>query len=373
MNKLHKNLIATALIAPVSFSAWAANNANGTMQNGSMGMMGHSSCQMDASQIELRVLSQEETDSLKYMREEEKLARDVYQVLYEQTFAMVFGNIAQSEQQHMDKVKLFLDAYRIDDPAQEEPGKFTDEILQTLYDDLIAQGSVSELEAFKVGALVEEVDIQDLDVAIENTEIAELKAMYTNLRDASYKHLRAFTKKIIAIDGSYTAQILGQDAVDTILSAPNVSMEMGNAKLINDTGESSSNSCFISELSVDQQAVQNGSSISETQLVSISYQVQVDATEVGQTADWIMLAKFAEVDGADNWFVRNGEQWLSWDGKLGNMPAAAADYVLEAEQTIPVFQGTFNGMPGSYTIYIGYRLEDNSLIYKQAPLVFTVE
>lgn len=374
MNKFNKKLVSIALAVPISFSVWAGNNSNGTMQNGSMGgmqnnMMGHAICQPDASQIELRTLSQQEIDSLKFMREEEKLARDVYQVLYEQTLAMVFGNITQSEQKHMDRVGVFLEAYGIPDPAKEQVGEFTDQSLQTLHDDLLIKASVSDLEAYKVGALIEEVDIEDLELAIENTDIAELKAMYTNLRDASYKHLRAFTKQIIAIEGNYTAQVLDQTEVDEILTSANVAMQMGNAIKVMAIGEATSSSCFTSNLTAEQKTLQNGSSVAANQSVTVAYQVKVDATEVGQAVDWIMLVNYAD----NNWFVRSGDQWLNWDGTVGELPVAATGFILQDEQTIPVFEGVLNDMPGKYAVYIGYRMEDNSLVYKPAPLVFTVK
>ena len=377
MNKFKKNLVAIALVVPVSFSVWAANNANGTMQKGGMGgmqnnMMGHSSCQLDAMQIEQRSLSQSEIDGLKFMREEEKLARDVYQVLYKQTFANVFGNISQSEQSHMDRVAVFLEAYDIPDPAKVDDGDFTDQSLQALYNNLIAQGSESVIAALKVGALIEEVDIEDLDAVIEDTEIAELKKMYTALRDASYKHLRAFTKQIIAIEGSYSAQMLDQAAVEDILSAANTTMQMGNATRLEGAEENTSNACFTSNLIVDQQTLQNGSSIGAHQSVNIAYQAKVDPMDIGQTADWVMLANYVAINGTDNWFVRSADQWQEWDGQVGTLPAAATGYVLQSEQTIPVFEGVLNGMPGRYTMYIGYRLKDDSLVYKDSALVFSV-
>ena len=377
MKKFNKNLVAIALVVPVSFSVWAGNNANGTMQNGGMGgmqnnMMGHSSCQLDANQIQQRTLSQSEIDGLKFMREEEKLARDVYQVLYKQTSAMVFGNISQSEQAHMDRVAVFLEAYAIPDPAKAGEGDFTDQSLQALYTDLIAQGSESLIAAYKVGALIEEVDIEDLDAVIESTEIAELKNMYTALREASYKHLRAFTRQIIAIEGSYTALVLDQEVVEGILNGQNTSMQMGNTKRQTGAEESASNSCFISSLSADQQTLQNGSSIGAHQAVKIAYQVKVEATDVGQEADLIMLANYAASNGANNWFVRSGDQWQEWDGQIGTLPAAATGYVLQSEQTVPVFEGMLSGMPGRYSMYIGYRLRDDSLVYKDTALVFSI-
>lgn len=88
--------------------------------------------------------------------------------------------------------------------------------------------------------------------------------------------------------------------------------------------------------------------------------------------DWILLANYAATDDSANWFVRSGDQWQEWDGQVGNMPAAMVDYGIQSEQTIPVFGGVLDAMPGRYTIYIGYRLEDGSLVYKQTPLVFTI-
>ncbi|NYT47476.1 MAG: hypothetical protein H0A75_07795 [Candidatus Methanofishera endochildressiae] len=66
-----------------------------------------------------------------------------------------------------------------------------------------------------------------------------------------------------------------------------------------------------------------------------AYQVKVDAADVGETVDWVMLVNYA----GDNWFVRSGDQWLNWDGQVGELPAATTGYVLVDEQTIPVFEG----------------------------------
>ena len=49
-------------------------------------------------------LSAEEQDTLLWMREEEKLARDVYSRLYKVWKVRVFTNIAASEQRHMDAI-----------------------------------------------------------------------------------------------------------------------------------------------------------------------------------------------------------------------------------------------------------------------------
>ena len=162
-------------------------------------------------------LTEAEVATLKFMREEEKLARDVYLVMYEQYKSVVFANIAKSEQKHMDAIKRMLDKYGVPDPASTEFGVFNDASLQQLYDKLVVQGQVSELDAFKVGALIEEVDIEDLLAAIEETSKIPLDRVYGNLLRGSEKHLRAFVAHIEMLGEDYVAQHLPQDVVDDIL------------------------------------------------------------------------------------------------------------------------------------------------------------
>lgn len=167
-------------------------------------------------------LTQGEIDGLVYMREEEKLAHDVYVTLGDQWGLTQFSRIANSEQVHTDSVKTLLDRYGIADTASSEVGVFTNPDLQALYNDLIAQGSVSAAEALKVGGLIEEVDIQDLDTRIAANDQADIAAVYANLRSASEMHLRAFATGYQSTTGTaYTAQVLSADTVATILSGSN--------------------------------------------------------------------------------------------------------------------------------------------------------
>ena len=64
------------------------------------------------SQIPAGELSEAEKEGILYMREEEKLARDVHLKLYEIWGLQIFRNIADSEQTHMDAVKLLISRYR---------------------------------------------------------------------------------------------------------------------------------------------------------------------------------------------------------------------------------------------------------------------
>lgn len=130
---------------------------------------------------------------LKFMREEEKLARDVYRFLYQKWNISVFDRIAASEERHFQTVGTLLTRYRIDDPAaQDVPGVFADQRLTALYAELTAKGAASLKDALEVGITIEKVDIDDLSKALLETTKWDLKRAYANLSAASLTHLDTF-------------------------------------------------------------------------------------------------------------------------------------------------------------------------------------
>ncbi|VGO17275.1 hypothetical protein PDESU_05871 [Pontiella desulfatans] len=164
-------------------------------------------------------LTEAEADDLLFMREEEKLARDVYLTFYTLWGTQVFDNISQSEQRHTDSVLALIQKYGLVDPVGDNGiGEFENEELQHLYDDLVAIGGQSELEALYVGALIEEVDIEDIWLAMERTDKSDIDNVYANLLAGSENHLVAFVGNIENhIEGLYEAQYISQEEVDVIL------------------------------------------------------------------------------------------------------------------------------------------------------------
>ncbi len=153
------------------------------------------------------VLSEEESGIL-LMSEEEKLARDVYQELYDMWGLRSFANIAKSEQVHMDEVAELVGLYGLESPVLSEAGKFTDPELQKLYDNLIAQGSVSIEEAIKAAIAIEELDIKDLQGLISSSSDQNITAVYSNLLAGSYNHLESFTKQLDRFENNVTGNIV---------------------------------------------------------------------------------------------------------------------------------------------------------------------
>jgi hypothetical protein len=169
----------------------------------------------------MTVSAEEEADLL-YMREEEKLARDTYLTLADEWNLAVFSNIAGAEQKHMDALLKLLKKYNLPDPAASTAiGEFTNSTLQNLYNTLLAMGKQSSLNALKVGGIIEETDMRDINAAIERSQKEDIDLVYESLVCGSRNHLRGFAQNIVAATGTaYVAQVISQTEVDQILQSP---------------------------------------------------------------------------------------------------------------------------------------------------------
>ncbi|HIE45764.1 MAG TPA: DUF2202 domain-containing protein, partial [Flavobacteriaceae bacterium] len=166
-------------------------------------------------------LTQNEIDDLQVLREEEKLARDVYLFSYDKYGEDIFNNIASSEQKHMNKILTLLNKYNLDDPALANRGEFTNQTLQGLYDDLTAQSDISLIEALKVGATIEDLDINDIDDFISRTDNSDILAAYNKLNCGSRNHMRSYYGKLIENDITYDPQFISNNQLESIISSSN--------------------------------------------------------------------------------------------------------------------------------------------------------
>ena len=167
-------------------------------------------------------LSAEEQEGLLLMREEEKLARDVYRSLFGMWGEQIFDAISQSEQRHMDAVGLLLEKYGVPDPVLDDTGIFSNPELASLYDELVSRGSVSLSDALWVGATVEDLDIADLQRILADPQVdnVDIHTVCQNLLKGSRNHLRAFTYQMSLLGIPYVAQYLSQEEIDAIINSP---------------------------------------------------------------------------------------------------------------------------------------------------------
>ena len=135
-------------------------------------------------------------EQLVYLIEEEKLAHDVYSKMFELWGSKVFGNILNSEASHQSQVLTVMATRDIADPRSSQEGVFKNADLQKLYDELIAKGSKSAVDAYEVGVAIEVLDIDDLTKMLATAKDADVIAMMENLRRGSENHLRAFNNQL---------------------------------------------------------------------------------------------------------------------------------------------------------------------------------
>ncbi len=155
------------------------------------------------------------------MREEEKLARDVYTRLASSSKQPIFRNIARAESQHMRSIEQLVRARDTGDQAlNDTPGVFAFPEYQKLYETLVASGSRSPLDALMVGAKIEEMDIADLRQMLSQTSDPQVRRVLENLMHGSHNHLRAFASQLSRQGANYNAEFLSQAEFDEIANAP---------------------------------------------------------------------------------------------------------------------------------------------------------
>ncbi|MCW9013877.1 MAG: DUF2202 domain-containing protein [Gammaproteobacteria bacterium] len=214
------NNLKTTLLFPLLISSILLTGCNEDTLN-SLEASADETIEEKISALPLEAISSEEEASLLFMREEEKLARDVYLHLYAIWNLNIFNNIADSEQQHTNAVLLLLNRYQIADPVgSNDTGVFVDQSLQALYDALIASGSISLIDGLLAGTTIEETDILDIEQALLLVDNQDIKLVYESLLKGSRNHLRAYVRQLANQGLDYTPQYLSQQAYDAIINTP---------------------------------------------------------------------------------------------------------------------------------------------------------
>ena len=165
--------------------------------------------------------SDDELEILLHMKEEEKLAGDVYTFLYELWGTPVFLNISKAEETHKNAVLYLIEAYGDEYTLTGEAGVFENPDFQALYSQLVQKGSESLEAAMETGALIEEMDIKDLEEALTVVENENIKIVFENLLRGSRNHLRACNSQLNNLVVTYAPVYISQESFDQIVSTPN--------------------------------------------------------------------------------------------------------------------------------------------------------
>lgn len=162
-------------------------------------------------------LTADEIEFLFAVREDEKLARDLYAVFYTKFQNKIFENIGKSETTHLKAIERLYDYYQIDYPVVGDAGKFSDPELQHLYDSLIVKGD-SLLAAVKIMANLEESNIFHYREVLKTIINTNIKIVIENLEKGSENHFKAAIREITALGGVYTPLILSSEDYREIIA-----------------------------------------------------------------------------------------------------------------------------------------------------------
>lgn len=139
----------------------------------------------------------------------------------------MFQNIANSESQHISSVLALLNTYKISDPldGSSSLGQFVDPVIKDLYVKLTWRVDLSLEEALKVGLLIEDMDINDLEMGIAETSHADIVNVYSKLKCGSENHLRSFYSQASLLGITYTPDYITQAYFDSIVNSPRTSCQ----------------------------------------------------------------------------------------------------------------------------------------------------
>ena len=166
-------------------------------------------------------LTDAEVNGILSLREEEKVAYDVYTVMFEKYESKVFKNIAENEKEHMNKIKELIDQFNLTDPIAgtiDQKGVFSNKKMQTMYDEMILGGNYGLLDALRAAARFEETDIVDLRKYLSSASDQSVINVYLNLESGSQDHLRSLVKYIEDEGISYKPSYLSKEDFDKIMS-----------------------------------------------------------------------------------------------------------------------------------------------------------
>jgi len=210
-------VLSVAAIAAFILVVNSGSSANKVFNSGNRNQSDSFYCK--AGEFPKQDVSQSEEKELLYMREEEKMAHDVYSMMFDKWGLRPFSNIMGAEERHMAAIKSMIDKYALTDPVKDiKTGIFTNADIRKLYNGLLEQGNKSELDALKAGAEIEEVDIKDLLQGIKDTDNNDIKFVYNNLLNASGNHLRAFMRNIERRGSTYVPKHLDKKTFEEILN-----------------------------------------------------------------------------------------------------------------------------------------------------------
>ncbi|OQW92741.1 MAG: hypothetical protein BWK78_00735 [Thiotrichaceae bacterium IS1] len=107
--------------------------------------------------------------------------------------------------------------------------------------------------------------------------------------------------------------------------------------------------------------------------VDINGTITVDLAHIEQVADILVLAGYAPLENENRtFFMRTGViEVQPWNGNITSLSAFQTGVLLQREQPIEIYSGAL--LQGSWEIYFGYRLLNETIIFNGVPIKIQVK
>jgi hypothetical protein len=137
------------------------------------------------------------------------------------------------------------------------------------------------------------------------------------------------------------------------------------------TGESTE-AVFAGGVSVNGSEASNNTTVKVSDKLNVNATITVDPGDVGQIADIVVVAAYTSAEGDMTLFNKMGDgSWNSWDGGIGSLEVSQADANLISTMDLSVFEGSLP-FTGTLDIFLGYRLDNGTVIYNPTPINVTI-
>lgn len=176
-------------------------------------------CECINSRYASEALSAEEVAAILFAREEAKMARDISTLLSERWGTQIFRNLYANSQNNFEMLGCLIDKYRLHDPAFATPGVFNNEILQSMYNNLSAQGLNSHSDALRVSALVQEFGLYDLTNRGKQADNADIRVVFGSVMLDTRNNLREISQVMNGAGITYVSSYINQGLYHTIISS----------------------------------------------------------------------------------------------------------------------------------------------------------
>ena len=106
--------------------------------------------------------------------------------------------------------------------------------------------------------------------------------------------------------------------------------------------------------------------------VQLTAEIVADRRDVGQAARIFLVGIYTSPQVQSSAFMRQGDTWLRWNEKLDSLVAAFEVAALPEKLPVTIYSGNFAGMPGNFTVHVGYAVNGMLAYSGQLPMNFIV-